>query len=321
MSDDKESCFARLYRRHPLLFIGGGIFVIGLIVTTVVLSPLVPAPLPEPAPAPAAGAMSVATSAASPVDGQAIRPLQLKVISTDSIGFNLPEPVFEAIEAINRYVRAHLPASAHPPVQIVTNQRRAYEYVRIALIGLGINTNHAPPRYGGEWIELSAADAKAASPNPLTVTVSAVGGGGGSETLYSYPLSTASQPATTTNPTAAGDSSGFVSDVLIVLGNMPYDDVTPSWDLIARAQCAARHYHQLKQLSDTAGAGGAGGGTDTSSSGGGEIRVVFSGGPFFGSSKAIPEAHQMAIVARLNGIPEHAIRVEHESLSTIANAK
>lgn len=86
-----------------------------------------------------------------------------------------------------------------------------------------------------------------------------------------------------------------VDTVLVVLGNEPLDDATPTLDMIARVDKAAAFH---KEQPDTV--------------------LLFTGGSTAGLNT---EARMMAALARERGVPDAAIRLEERARSTEENAR
>ena len=86
----------------------------------------------------------------------------------------------------------------------------------------------------------------------------------------------------------------YYATVLVVLGNEPLDDSTPTVDMVARVEKAAAFFRDHPRS-----------------------LLVFTGGKTSGS---ISEAKMMADIAIRNGVPREAIRLEENARTTAENA-
>ncbi len=102
-------------------------------------------------------------------------------------------------------------------------------------------------------------------------------------------------PVARTEPVESGEtiSSGF-DTVLVVLGNEPLDDATPTVDTVARVTKAVEFQKEHPAS-----------------------LLVFTGGPTAGNTS---EARMMADLAIAQGVPEKSIRLEEKARSTSQNA-
>jgi uncharacterized SAM-binding protein YcdF (DUF218 family) len=104
-------------------------------------------------------------------------------------------------------------------------------------------------------------------------------------------------PSSTSSPTprpTIPSNTARISTILVVLGNEPLDDLTPTVDTMKRVELAASYQKSHP-----------------------ESVIIFTGGPTAGKTT---EARMMSNYAGSLGVPENKIKLEEKARSTGANA-